>query len=580
MARRIENEVRKIMKKYEQEESNIGIFLLLWITGIIVITPILFAIGISISYLNVICPLLILMFIFVKNSKDNYFANIRVVAYGIIIIVIIVLSSGMVFDQTWDGDAYHKTAVGLLKEGWNPLYNTAFEFNEKSGILPYAGYNPMKYAEAYPKATWYIAASIYYITGNIECGKAYTLIFSVITYFITLEYFSKIMDSHRKGKILAFFTALNPMVLDQMHCYYVDGVTGCVLIMLMIESLILLDDDFKIERRRHLLILGMLIIWGCNLKFSTLAFTAFICIITFLFCIYYYREDKRFCGRLFGFYAGTASMSILIVGATPYITNIYRYKDIFYGFSNMMNADSLENDFGVKGLGRAGRALASLFGKMSHGCYKSLRELLKIPFTYDKSELEYYSFVDLRVSGSGIFFSGIFVVTLGIIFFMLLKQKLNKKTDKLMLAFIILTILELLVFEGTYQIRYISHIYIIFIYSLILLWRNSDKRNMVKKRYSTILSVFLLLFMCLNNLPWIKLGFERINTGINYKYELEHLAKENIENKKTIAFWSYDFSGIHFNLKDYGIVDYDFVDMKELPSDAYTGIYGNWVMYY
>lgn len=568
-------------KEVYSQRCDIGIFLLWWMTGIVVITPILFAIGISISYLNVVCPFLIVAFIFFGKNKYGFWKNIFIVGCSVVIVIVIMMSCGSVFDQTWDGAAYHKTAVGLLKEGWNPLYNTAFEFNEKSGILPYAGYNPVKYAEAYPKASWYIAASIYYITGNIECGKAYTLFFSAITYFITLEFFLRKTNSQIKGRVFAVLAALNPMVLAQMHSYYVDGLTGCILIMLMIESLTLLDDDFKGEQKKHLLILGALIIWGCNLKFSTLAFTAFTCIVVFLFSTYYHKEDKKYIGKLFGFYSGTASFSVIVVGSNPYVTNIHRYKDIFYGFSNMMNADSLEADFGVKGLGRAGRAVASLFGRMSHGCYTSLGELLKVPFTYDKSEIDYYSYVDLRVSGSGIFFSGVFVVSLGIILFMLIKKKLNKKTDKLMLAFIALIIVELLAFEGTYQIRYVSHIYIIVIYALAVLWREDGGCVVNKRRYyATALSVFLILFVCANNLPWINLAYERINMGINYKCELKQLAKENSERKRTIAFWAYDFSGMHFNLADYDIVDYDFVDMSELPADGYASIYGNWIMYY
>jgi len=568
----------------EKEEKNIvsgiGEFMLFWMTGIVVITPVLFAFGISISYINVLCPLTAIVLLVFLNRKYSTSEKAVILCAGIFITIAVILSCGAVFDQTWDGGAYHKTAVGLLKNGWNPLYQTAVEFNEKSGLLPFAGSNPVKYAEAYPKASWYIAASIYYMTGNIESGKAYTLIFAVITCFIIYRYCRIKQYTVAKCIILSLMAGLNPMVLAQMHSYYVDGLTGCILIMLMAESLLIADNDMKCDKKRHYFVLSALIILGCGLKFSTLGFTALTCMVTFLFQAYKYRENVQHVAKIFGYYACMAGFSVVVVGAAPYITNIHRYKDIFYGFSDLIDSDLLEAEFGIAGLGKAGRMLASLFGKMSHGSYHSLGELLKMPFTFDKGELDYYSLVDLRVSGSGIFFSGIFLFSSAVIVVMAVRGKLKGDSDKLMFFYIALIMIELISFEVTYQIRYISHIYIIVVYSFELLWRKEGLCNRRQRVCIYGLSTIMIVFMCLNGMPWIKLGYERINDGINYKYELEKLALINKEQKVTIAFWSYDFSGMHFNLADYGIMNYEFVDMSELADINNTRIYGNWVMYY
>lgn len=568
----------------EKQEKNIaggiGEYMLFWMTGIVVLTPVLFAAGISISYVNVLFPLTVVTLLLFFSCKYSTREKTMIFCISIFTVVILVLSCGAIFDQTWDGGAYHKTAVGLLKEGWNPLYNTAVEFNERSGILPFAGVNPVKYAESYPKASWYLAASTYYITGNIESGKAYTLIFAVITCLMVYEYFKTKGYSAVKSVLLSLMAGFHPMVLAQMHSYYVDGLTGCILIMLMMESLLVAVPGRDCDRKRHYLILSALIIFGCNLKFSTLGFTAFICMITFLFQAYGSRTDRKHVVKLLAYYAGIAGFSIGVVGAAPYVTNIHRYEDIFYGFSNMINPSSLEKGYGIAGLGKAGRMLTSLFGKMSHGNYHSLGELLKFPFTYDKSELDYYTFVDLRVSGSGIFFSGILLFSLTVIAVTAVRGKLKSHSDKLMLLYLASIAAELIAFEGTYQIRYVSHIYIVIIYSFELLWRKEEWYSRQKKSCVYGLSTIMIAFMCLNGLPWIKLAYDRVDSGITYQYELEKLAEMNREQKVTIAFWAYDFSGMHFNLADYGIKDYAFVDMSELTDINYTSIYGNWVMYY
>lgn len=224
-------------KEVYSQRCDIGIFLLWWMTGIVVITPILFAIGISISYLNVVCPFLIVAFIFFGKNKYGFWKNIFIVGCSVVIVIVIMMSCGSVFDQTWDGAAYHKTAVGLLKEGWNPLYNTAFEFNEKSGILPYAGYNPVKYAEAYPKASWYIAASIYYITGNIECGKAYTLFFFSYYIFYHIGVFFEENEFTNKGKGICSACRIEPhgigsdalLLCGWINRMYIDNVNDRII---------------------------------------------------------------------------------------------------------------------------------------------------------------------------------------------------------------------------------------------------------------------------------------------------------------------------------------------------------------
>jgi hypothetical protein len=94
-------------------------------------------------------------------------------------------------------------------------------------------------------------------------------------------------------------------------------------------------------------------------------------------------------------------------------------------------------------------------------------------------------------------------------------------------------------------------------------------------------SIIFLLLTLLNITPWIKAGVQRQYEGIKIREELQSLAKISEETENTyIAFWSYDFNGIHYNLKDNGIEHYNFSDQSEMQNmDNFQSIYGNWIMY-
>ena len=165
--------------------------LLCFMLNIILITVVFLLCGIKINTINFIVPIIIMLFyrykLFFERKKYLWLDF----AVCVIILLFFILLSGNVFDQTCDGAAYHKTAVGLLKEGWNPFYMSASEYNSITHSIHPERYNPLLWAETYPKATWYFAANLYYLTNCIESGKCYTLIFAFITFGVCIEYFRK-----------------------------------------------------------------------------------------------------------------------------------------------------------------------------------------------------------------------------------------------------------------------------------------------------------------------------------------------------------------------------------------------------
>lgn len=558
---------------------DIAIFLLYFFTGVIITTSLFFLLGISVNVFNVVLPFIGTAILF-YYKKESISSTILILIISTSLLIILILFSAQSFDKTWDGAAYHKQAVGLLKEGWNPVYRSAAEYNELSNSIKYPSDNPLKWAESYPKASWYFASSIYYLTGNIESGKAYTLVFMFVLFAFMFEFLTDKKFELWKKILLSFVAALNPIAMDQFQTYYVDGLATCVLLLLMLQLLTLYEAKSRGKKIDIQINIFLLIIIGCNLKFSVLAFTAICCFIYFALYIWVNRNSIKQCINCFVYFALSAIFSIGIVGFAPYITNVIRYKNPLYSFTGLIEGSRLEQEFGIIGLDRSGRALASLFGKMSHGEHNSLKKLLKVPFTFEKNELAYYYYPDVRVSGLGIFFSGIFIVSLLFITaYVIRHRKKLFKNDfmqfSMALLFAIAVMIELLTLEATYQFRYVGHFYGIAILALYLLLKTNNLS--INKYVNKIAAIAIITIMFINILPWMKISYERIQDGITYQNELESLGGKT--DNLTIAFYSYDFSGMHYNLKDYGINSYNFVDMSQFENQEYKSIFGNWIMY-
>jgi len=150
---------------------HVSAIIVILLAGMIIVPTITLLLGASIG--PVIIPLvmaltfgvyLYLYGISVKTVKDAYAAMLLI---GIFLII-----AGSIIDLSYDGITYHKTAVGALKNGWNPHEESiAVWARRQPGRSEYDHYD--LWVDHYPRGTWYIGAIFYCLTGNIESGKAY-----------------------------------------------------------------------------------------------------------------------------------------------------------------------------------------------------------------------------------------------------------------------------------------------------------------------------------------------------------------------------------------------------------------------
>ena len=564
MARKCTGEKRKMQKTLVE----IARFILYFMTMVVVTTAVFFIFGMEISYYNVLLPMIIIIMYYVLKQDISWRNKLLIISISIIAIIIASSFSANLYDFTWDGNAYHKQAVGLLKEGWNPIYYASSNFNSLTQSSQLASDGPLFWSEVYPKASWYFAASIYYVAGNIEAGKCYTILFAMITFGFCYDFFSRILEKKYAPIVLALITAANPVVCAQIQSYYLDGLVSAVLSLMIITFIDEINTDGVINHKGEII---CLIIWGCNLKFSVILYVVTFCAV---FIIYRTILLKRIDWKNSVLLGGTGVFAAFIVGCSPYLTNLKRYGDMFYGFFGIVDEQQMSKEFGVESLSRTGRFFASIFGKMSHGSITSLHELLKVPFTVHKQEFDMYCIVDPRVGGFGVFFSGLFLISIVVIIVRVIKDKKEGLSHqfKLVLLLFAANFVEMMFLPQTSQVRYIPQLYLVIVFAMTVLCKITVTGKI--KLLRNALNIFMVCIVCLNILPWMFIIAERTNEGVITTTTLKNMSRECGEGRIfEVSYYCDDFNGLDYNLKDFDI-KYRYIKNVKVD-ETYSSICGN-----
>ena len=152
------------------------------------------------------------------------------------------LIGSLTFDRSSDGNTYHKDAIGVLKEGFNPVYEESYNFIKKrdkaTNLTDYS-----IWTDHYAKANWQMAANFYSLTNNIESGKAMNFISLYIVFGILFTYLLEIFTL-KKALAISLLTVINPITASQMLTYYNDQLV-CLYLFLGIFCLIKLLKDIN-----------------------------------------------------------------------------------------------------------------------------------------------------------------------------------------------------------------------------------------------------------------------------------------------------------------------------------------------
>lgn len=564
------------MKTYSQNNHlwfDLGLFFLMYITILLSVSMLLFFIGITIGVAQTLISLLLTILIFIIQKRKNVFQTAII---AIVVASLFIVISGNIVDTSYDGNSYRKPMVGLLKEGWNPVYETPEEFNAKLGSLPKnIGKDEWKWLEFFPKGMAILGASIYAISENIETGKAYHfmtmfMIFCFLYDYLKERYFNKVLSF-----LVAVIATLNPVALSQMRSFYVDAPLNNMAIIIFIFILCFFDINYMKNRKKEEILsaLGFCVIIGINTKFNALYSIGVICIA--FFAIIFWKEKKKSAVsemsslKIFLMLAVHTLFSIF-VGYAPYVTNYLRWQEVLPGvigttLGHMSGSFAASTD----GLNIFQIFWVMLFGKM--GDFWGEKELpLKVPFTVSTNEMSFYYTQAPHFGAYGIFFSGLFIVSVIVIVAIIYKDRKTIKNHflyKILIAFLTIVILQCsLTPLGAGGLRYTGYFYLIIPIAIFLMLRQmQNTRRPILMKF--IAGVFII-GVFINIIPWGKVYVDSYIDSLKTKRDLSIISQHRMKNGDALEVGFVRLpeegcSGYIYNLKDSGIEYFSIVRTTE-----------------
>ena len=250
-----------------------------------------------------------------------------------------------------------------------------------------------------------------------------------VTLILSYNFIYKITKKSLLSKAMALIFAVSPIVISQVFSYYNDGALYCALLCLILEFIIYILKGPK----KQLFTVFCLIIICCNIKFTGLAYGGIFGLGLYLVYLFFNRKDIKNVKIPTAVFATAVILAIFVVGAQPYVTNFINKGNPLYplageGKVNIMtyNQPAYLNDKTT-----IQKFSISMFSKASNmSQINSTEMVLKIPFTIYKDELQTLSRSDVRVSGFGLYFSGIFVISLLVLLASFVSKVKNKRIDR------------------------------------------------------------------------------------------------------------------------------------------------------
>ena len=530
--------INKILNNF----YNAAILFILMFTNLLIITSVLFLINITISIFHMPISLILATIELKLIRNENIKNTILSLITFIIVFSITCLLCGHVYDDSADGNGYHKFAIGLLKNGWNPIYDSQEEIIKKLDLDA----EENLWVEHYPKATWIYGANVYKLTNNIETAKTFNLM-SVFTLFFIITY---LINKFYQKKLIAIMLAIGactfPIIWQQIFCLYLDGFMGIILLLLIIYFYLFIKND---QNKEYFIMSASLIIIISNIKFTGLFYAGIFCLGYYIYYLINKIKSKNYKSLI----KTTISfiivliIALLIVGSNSYIKNLITKGNPLYPIIGKDKVDIITPQqpqlFANKS--PIEKNFYSIFSYTANYAttFNKGTPKLKLPFTSDINN-ELLSIVeDTRVGGFGIYFSGIFIISIiVIIVYAILKIK-NKEYEKLIFIGtpFMITILLMFFFGESWWARYSPQTYFIVLMALFILLTSQTKK-------AYVLATILLLLCSFNSALIFR---QMVKTKIPISGQIR-TNLEKLENK-TIILKKGGFSGVQFNLIDHNI---------------------------
>ena len=575
----------------------IGLFLLALILSTIIVSTAGFLVGFTINrFTFFISFALSAAFCILLSGKEKKQVLVSIAISSIILIGAIAVS-GLVYDYSYDGNAYHKSMTGFLAYGWNPLKSTFFEYADNR--FPFVDATETWY-DAYAKGSEIWGACIYALTGNIEYGKSYNLLSIIITVLLSIWTLKKITNLKTLQLIIVgLLFAVNPVTLAEVFTFYNDGLIWHMVLVCILSCVVLTYDPETEDSKILYSIIVIAINIGFNVKFSAIIFFALPCAGIYIYWLIRFIKDKKyskkFMLRSFIVFASAVICAVLITGASSYVINTVRYNNPLYtmignGATDIITPNTPD---AIKEKNNIAQFLISLFSKTNNDYRNHKQVELKVPLYFDSTEYIHMQSYDPRIAGWGLQFSGIFIISvISICVYNLRrigrqKKEKNNDTDHtffhITVLFIIIFLIMIIFVPAMWMARYAVFLFFIPVAAVILCMgdyndkaalKSTERQNAAPLIVSTTIIVLLL-----NNLiPSVTTNMLAADWSRTADAQAERIRKVYKYSNIDVSFGEKgksQFFGRLFNMLDLGIEEYTF---DESASDDSTGaVHQNYV---
>jgi hypothetical protein len=436
--------------------------------------------------------------------------------YGVLVVSFLLCFT--IFDYSYDGQAYHQVAVQHLKNGWNPFYSNLPE----TDVFIWNNH--------YPKFTELFGSIFLSVFNNIEAGKAYNIIFLLITFCYALRYTVQYHKNKLAVLVMGIIFVMNPVVMAQVFTYYVDGFLG-MLIIILFFACIYYERDHDIK---DIVIIVAVSIFAINTKF-----TGFICGIVLIGYIVRQLILKNYKQMSALIISGIVILAIgvFFTGYNPYITNFRDFGHPLYPIYGSNKIDIITEQ-------TPGDFLAMHPVQRFFSLFLLNYEVNSIPFNPLKIDnLTSHFANDLRVAGFGTFFAEIFVFICLIIFFSVRKNK--KRYNAVFFPAILLLGISIIMPENWWA-RYIPFFWYLFGFLIV----TSDYSGKKNRRLVFLLSIIIVI----NNFSFFVLNTIRgARYTVNFKQFVNEIKKSDNDTIHVILDYEYFKYTIREKIIYYGI---------------------------
>lgn len=546
-----------------------GVFIIIFIVATIFMATFMFIFKISIHKIYVFISLLISIIVTIFLLKKNKILNVKSIIISVIMpILLIILSiilNGHVIDNSHDGNMYHKSTIGLLKNGWNPLYENVedFDSNEENPLYIENTGNQL-WINHYARGSHIFQACIYKLTDNIESGKAINTLSIASLFLLVSAYLSLKLKKQIFPILFAIVTVTPSVVCAQFLTNYIDFLVYIYLTILLLSFFILEYKENQNEETIGLLIYFLSLLMLINIKFTSFAYAGLYCLCYYIYYIVKLKKqklDRKYFIKFSITSAVAVIIGVFIIGLAVYPKNYLNDGHPFYPLFGKNKVDIITDnqpDY-FENKSTLEKFVISTLSRVDNiSKYDKQKAEYKIPFTFNEKELHELKNVDTRISGHGVIFGGIFITSLIILIILSFKIYKNDRQFFYMCSItIFLTVLLIFGLSESWWARYLPQVYYIPLVSILYL--NKIKLSQNKLLLPALLSIVLLV----NNAYTLKSVVKNSYDFTFWSNNQYRLIKENIDcDKYDIYISSPVLPGAMYNVFD-NLKEYEIITEKK-----------------